>query len=749
MPPAEAKTPGEVHCYNDICHRVKSLEEMRLLVGQEFEATASFYDIPERDRFNTGTLTSSGEAFDAWSDSHAASSVYPDGTELLLWNPKNGRASHVRVNDFGPFYKRRTIDVTRGVAEKLDFARFGVTTLKVIVIWAPDSAHARYRRERIYPSVGGFLGRFDEDQLTPLRNRLIAQAPERNGQQPAGSEMLAAAKPLMEPALAELQPAHSLDQLPAYAHPEADSAASAMAVAHVRNTPRYHLSVRTPDALMHAKGPIAFAPNTSPKVLIAAASPIAIAASSTPASVLPAGHQRAAAAIASLDHGVTTAADHHAEPAPTLLTASFLDAWKSSSHGPSNQLWQQLLVALGVFSAAAASWRMRKANGEIGRTQVAAFSATRVREADAIPTAMSGFGLVAPTMEEVGVTSAKPTATLTYGTVVPLPLLPQRPVVKTDEALREEVAAALERFDFVTAELTLRQLLAQRERVHGLDHPLTAIAERQLADCLREQGRFASAEPYYRRALAGMMLAAGDVHPAVADVLDEYAVCLLRQGRAGDARGLARQALAIRRIAGSYCREYAVTLTIVAEANRAQGNLSEAETEHRNAWSQFIAVSGQDSLDAAASMMSLGTVLSEIGKFQAAEDLLNAGVRVVTEACGGDHPASASAYALLGDLYHRAGHRDAAHTMHSYAHTIRARVLGPRHLDTIESLLTLSTILTEQFRMDEARDMLDRALDGLARGDRQSLGPQSRIRRLLVTLGSAHDTRGRPAMAAE
>ena len=39
-----AKTPGQVHCYNGICHRVKSVEEMAPLVGMETEALTSFYD---------------------------------------------------------------------------------------------------------------------------------------------------------------------------------------------------------------------------------------------------------------------------------------------------------------------------------------------------------------------------------------------------------------------------------------------------------------------------------------------------------------------------------------------------------------------------------------------------------------------------------------------------------------------------------------------------------------------------------
>jgi rare lipoprotein A (peptidoglycan hydrolase) len=151
--PSLAKTPGEVHCYNGICHRVKAVEEMQVLVGTQTDAMTSYYDIPERDRMNVGTITSSGEEFDADSDQHAASSLYPDGTELLVWNPKNQKAAHIRVNDFGPFYMMRTIDVTRGVAEKLEFHKTGVAKLRVIVLWAPSREEARFRRHRVYPAA--------------------------------------------------------------------------------------------------------------------------------------------------------------------------------------------------------------------------------------------------------------------------------------------------------------------------------------------------------------------------------------------------------------------------------------------------------------------------------------------------------------------------------------------------------------------------------------------------------------------
>ncbi len=126
--PLDAKTPGETHCYGEICHRVYTLDETAALVGEPTAVVATYYDHPDVDRFNTGKYTSSGEEFDADNPTRASSANLPDGTEVLVWNPSNGRAVHVRINDFGPFHTDRKLDLTRAAAERLDFLAKGVQT---------------------------------------------------------------------------------------------------------------------------------------------------------------------------------------------------------------------------------------------------------------------------------------------------------------------------------------------------------------------------------------------------------------------------------------------------------------------------------------------------------------------------------------------------------------------------------------------------------------------------------------------
>jgi rare lipoprotein A (peptidoglycan hydrolase) len=157
---AEAKTPGKTYCYKGTCHQVKTLDETAALIGREETLTASYYDDCKFDRYNPCGLTSSGEKFRPNDADNAASPIYPDGTVVLLWNEKNGNAAVVRINNAGPYWGKRKIDVSRATAEKLGFKKRGVAKLAVRVISAPTKSEARYKKNRRYDSVPGALGTF-------------------------------------------------------------------------------------------------------------------------------------------------------------------------------------------------------------------------------------------------------------------------------------------------------------------------------------------------------------------------------------------------------------------------------------------------------------------------------------------------------------------------------------------------------------------------------------------------------------
>jgi rare lipoprotein A (peptidoglycan hydrolase) len=202
---SEAKTPGRTYCFNGICHRVLSIPEMVAIVGQDQMFQASYYDDCRRDRYNPCGLTSSGEAYRPNEADSAASPVYPDGTILLIRNPENGNAAVVRVNNAGPYWRQRKLDVSRATAEKLGFAERGVGNLEVRVMSAPSIVDATYKQNRRYPQVPGPIGTFASlDQAQG--GMMVAMALDAMSSSvfaPIAGKMLTAVK-MMTPALANV-----------------------------------------------------------------------------------------------------------------------------------------------------------------------------------------------------------------------------------------------------------------------------------------------------------------------------------------------------------------------------------------------------------------------------------------------------------------------------------------------------------------------------------------------------------------
>lgn len=167
--PADAKTPGSTYCFYGTCHRVKTLTETESIVGVKQIVQASFYDSCKNDRYNPCGLTSSGEAFRPEKADNAASPIYPDGTTLLVRSPVSQQAAVLRVNNAGPYWGKRTLDVSRGAAEALGFKGQGVAELEVRVLEAPTRDEATYKRHRSYAPVLGPIGRYasiDEAQVS-------------------------------------------------------------------------------------------------------------------------------------------------------------------------------------------------------------------------------------------------------------------------------------------------------------------------------------------------------------------------------------------------------------------------------------------------------------------------------------------------------------------------------------------------------------------------------------------------------
>src|SRR4030042_143588 len=80
-----------------------------------------------------GRPTSSGEVYDMYQLT-CAHNTLPLGTIVMVTNLENGRSLELKVNDRGPFFKERIIDVSYSAAQMLGMWEKGTAPVKVEVI---------------------------------------------------------------------------------------------------------------------------------------------------------------------------------------------------------------------------------------------------------------------------------------------------------------------------------------------------------------------------------------------------------------------------------------------------------------------------------------------------------------------------------------------------------------------------------------------------------------------------------------
>jgi rare lipoprotein A len=83
--------------------------------------------------YKTGKRTANGERY-APNGFTAAHRKLPFGTKLKVTNLRNGKTVVVRVNDRGPFIKRRVLDLSYGAAKAIGLHRTGVAKISFVVL---------------------------------------------------------------------------------------------------------------------------------------------------------------------------------------------------------------------------------------------------------------------------------------------------------------------------------------------------------------------------------------------------------------------------------------------------------------------------------------------------------------------------------------------------------------------------------------------------------------------------------------
>lgn len=133
-------------------------------VGEIWETgIASFYGPREQ-----GRDTASGQKFD-YHKMTAAHRLLPLGTKVHVTDLKTGKSVEVTINDRGPFWPNRLLDLSWGAAQKI--GDDGLDPVRIRIVSLPDPVPTG-----IYTvQVGWFT---DSDELARCRQQMEAQLPD-------------------------------------------------------------------------------------------------------------------------------------------------------------------------------------------------------------------------------------------------------------------------------------------------------------------------------------------------------------------------------------------------------------------------------------------------------------------------------------------------------------------------------------------------------------------------------------------
>ena len=256
------------------------------------------------------------------------------------------------------------------------------------------------------------------------------------------------------------------------------------------------------------------------------------------------------------------------------------------------------------------------------------------------------------------------------------------------------------------------QVLADRIRVLGPDHPDTLSSRNNLAYAYISVGRLADAIALYEQTDADSVRVLGPDHPDTFVSRNNLAFVYELVGRFDEAITLRRQTLDD--CVWIFGEEHAETLasrSYLARAFRAAGRLDEAIPLYEEVLADRMRILGPDHPDTLTSRGSLAYTYRSAGRLADAmalyEEVLADRMRIL----GADHPDTLISRYNLAHACWEAGRLDEAITLFEEVLADQLRVLGPNHPYTVASRGYLARAYREAGRVDDATAVLDPPTD--------------------------------------
>ena len=253
------------------------------------------------------------------------------------------------------------------------------------------------------------------------------------------------------------------------------------------------------------------------------------------------------------------------------------------------------------------------------------------------------------------------------------------------------------------------QVLTERIRILGNNHPDTMTARDNLAGAYRDAGRLGEAITLYEQTLTDSTRILGEDHPETLTSRNNLAGAYESIGRLEEAITLFEQVLTDRtRISGEDHPHTLASCNNLAYAYKKAGRLGEAISLYEQTLADSTRILGEDHPHTLTSRNNLACAYQDAGRLSEAITLYEQTLADSTRILGEDHPHTLTSRNNLAGAYESAGRLTEAITLYEKVLTDSTRILGRDHPATLATLNALASAYKDAGFLNKATTLLER-----------------------------------------
>ena len=219
----------------------------------------------------------------------------------------------------------------------------------------------------------------------------------------------------------------------------------------------------------------------------------------------------------------------------------------------------------------------------------------------------------------------------------------------------------------------------------------------------RENGDWTEAENVYSQMMKERIKMFGQEHPKTLNCMANLAFTYRNQGKWSEAEKLEIRVLDMnKKVLGQKHQNTLISMANLASIYKNQGRWNEAEQLQIQALDMIKSILGEEHPDTLVSMVNLALTYRNQGRWNKAEQLQTQVLDVMKRVHGQEHPNTLTTMANLASTYRNQGKWNEAEKLEIKVLDMKKRVLGQEHPDTLISMANLASTYKDEGRWNEA-----------------------------------------------